>query len=444
MKIIILFLAILSAALAQTPSLATYKSGLTAALSSIRSSYASVAQPKINLSAHNLAANTNWLDSGQATCNPLLTSGASMCGWDNINVINAYTDALVRGGAASEDENIDVAPLAASTQYSGSLTSDCAGGAGLALNATPPAGSGWNCGTLANFDSMFAHAAGKIKIRWAPFPSQAMLTACGITSSSTEANLEACIKPLYVAAAARWGASLDSLTVMHEAVGAWGGALPMTLTTSFVNTFVTNCATAIHAASAAVKVGAAAETMFSGDLPFWNSWMATSSVYNALDFFGIDFYSSSWDVTTYVSTAVAQMESMVAQSLALPKPVRFNEAARPSWVASGAYPTENNAIEGSGDIEWSNDGLDVLWQDALMRLASSIGVSSFTLMQSPILIWYTSNTSEDNVNTGTYMAGVLAQLTQTSLTGTDYVTQAQWANGRLVGRGGFVGHVTVP
>jgi hypothetical protein len=66
------------------------------------------------------------------------------------------------------------------------------------------------------------------------------------------------------------------------------------------------------------------------------------------------------------------------------------------------------------------------------------------LMQSPILIWYTSNTSEDNVNTGTYMAGVLAQLTQTSLTGTDYVTQAQWANGRLVGRGGFVGHVTVP
>jgi hypothetical protein len=443
-KLLILLFAALSFALAQTPSLATYKSGLTAALSSIRSSYASSAQPKINLSAHNLAANTNWLDSGQATCNPSLTAGASMCGWDNSNTINAYTDALVRAGAASEDENIDVAPLSASAQYSGSLTSDCAGGVGLALNATPPAGSGWNCRTLANFDSMFTHAAGQIKVRWAPFPSQTLLTACGITSSSTEANLEACFKPLYVAAASRWGASLDSLTVLHEAVGAWGGALPMTLTTAIVNSFVTNCATAIHAARSSIKVGAAAETMFSGDLAFWNSWMTTATVYNAVDFFGIDFYSSSWDVTTYVSTAVAQMESMVAQSLALPKPVRFNEAARPSWVASGAYPTENNAIEGSGDIEWSNDGLDVLWQDALMRLASAKGVTSFTLMQSPILIWYTSNTAQDNVNTGTYMAGVQAQLTQTSVTGTDYISQALWSHGRFVGRGGFAGHVVVP
>lgn len=405
-----------SALVGQTPSLATYKSGLAGQIAVIRAQIAGLPQPKINTSAHHLLANTNWVDAGQGTCSP-----ASNCTFDNVAAMNAYTDALARAGVSSIEINIDVAPLSAATQYTGSLPSDCP--------------SGWNCSTLANYDSLIAHAASKgLAVRLLPTPSPALKAACGLTATSTEANLESCFKPLYVAAAARWP-SLDSFTVFHEAVGIWGNCLPMPLTLTMVRTFIVNCAAAIRAQQPSIKIGAGADTMYSGDLNYYNDWIANAA--SSLDFFGVDLYPSVWDVTQYVSTALAEAAGMAASAKGIGKAVRLNESARPPWVPQGLSPTESNAYEGAGDIEWLKDGLDDTWADAILHWAAAHGFSSMAIFPSPLLIWYTSDMSNDNTSTGNYMLNLLAYLSQTTFTGFEYARMGKWFGASIQGHVGL-------
>ncbi len=426
MRLIIAPFLVVFTAAAQSPTLTQYKTGLASALASIRAQTAGLPQPKILLSGQHMLGVANWVDSGQSSCTPNVS-----CVWNNARVLNGYTDALVSAGVSAIDINMDVTPLSAASQYKGKLKSDCP--------------SGWDCQTLAVYDQMIAHAlAAGVKVRLAPTPTPVQVTACGLTSSSTELDVENCFKPLYVAAAARWP-GIDSLTLLHEiGAGIWSSSLPNTMSVADVRTFIINCSAAVKAQQPGIKIGAATDTMFpAGENPYYNDWIANAA--SSLDFFGVDLYPSTWDVTQYPSTALTLAASQAAAAKRIGKEVRINEANRPPWVPQNAQPTGSNAILGNDDMEWFNDGSDMEWLDTMLPWAAANGFSSFSVYATSTFIWYTSDQSMDNSQSPAFMTHLLQHLSETTSTGMAYKRFGQWwaaslqANARITGRA-VLGH----
>jgi hypothetical protein len=422
MRLAAFFSLCLCAASAQpVPSLAQYKSGLGSALDTVRAQSAGAPQPKILLSGQHLPGVASWVDSGNASCTPDVN-----CIWNNHVVLNAYTDAMVRSGLSAVDINLDVLPLSAASQYSGFLPSDCP--------------NGWNCRTLAVYDAMIAHASGAgLQVRLAPTPTPLLVKACGLTAASTEADVEKCFKPLYVAAAARWP-QIESLTVLHEiGSGIWSASLPNKMSVADARTFIVNCAAAVKAKQASVRIGAAADTMFpAGENPYYNDWLANAA--SSLDFLGVDLYPSTWDVTQYVSTALSLAATEAAAARRVGKEVRINEANRPAYVQQNTDPSGSNAILGNDNMEWFNDGLDMEWLNAMIPWAAANGFSSMSVYATSTFIWYTSDASADNAQSPAFMTQLLKHLSESTTTGLAYQRHARWwsaslqANARMTGR----------
>ncbi|MFN7994944.1 MAG: hypothetical protein U0Q18_15160 [Bryobacteraceae bacterium] len=403
------------------PTLQQYNAGLASALQLIRSQTAGAAQPKILLSGQHLPGVASWIDTGSDSCTPDVN-----CVWNNHAVLNAYTDALVRFGLGAIDINLDVLPLSAASQYTGSLHSDCP--------------NGWNCRTLAVYDAMIAHASGAgLQVRLAPTPTPLLVTACGLTAASTEADVERCFKPLYVAAAARWP-QIESLTVLHEiGSGIWSTSLPNTMSVSDARTFIVNCSAAVKAKQASIRIGAAADTMFpAGENPYYNDWIANAA--SSLDFLGVDLYPNTWDVTQYVPTALALAATEAAAARRIGKEVRINETNRPPFVQQNAQPTGSNAILGNNNMEWFNNGLDMQWLNAMVPWAAANGFSSISVYATSIFIWYTTDPAADDTQSPAFMTQLLKHLSESTSTATAYHRSGQWwsaslqANARMTGR----------
>ncbi len=393
-------------------------------MAAIRSQIAAMPQPKIMVTAQHLPGNLNWVNVGQGACNPS-SNDTSACTFNNAGVMNNYTDALARAGVQAIDINFDPIALSAASQYTGTLPNDCP--------------SGWNCRTLANYDSMIAHAvAVGIKVRLRPKPDS-VIAPCALGTTQTEANLESCLKPLYVAAAARWAASIDSITLIHEAVGGWGTVLPW-LTVSIVHTFVNNTAAAVKAQQSTIKVGAAAETMFAADAPYFSDYVANPS----LDYVGVDLYGSTWDVTQYPTTALATVATWAAAAAANHKEIRVEESARPRWLPSTApTPGEQYAIEGAGDIDWLNDGVDAAWLDAVVPWAAAQGFSSFSTFPGCIFLWYTTDHANDNMQIGLFPKNLMSHLTGATATGVTYTRLSAWRATALQGNAHLSGRARI-
>ena len=232
-----------------------------------------------------------------------------------------------------------------------------------------------------------------------------------------------------LAAAARWP-GIDSLTLLHEiGAGIWSTSLPNTMSVADARAFI---------------IGAATETMFpAGENPYYNDWIANAA--SSLDFFGVDLYPSSWDVTEYPSTALTLAASQAAAARRIGKEVRINEANRPPWVAQNAQPTGANAIVGNGDMEWFTDGLDMEWLDTMLPWAAANGFSSFSVYATSTFVWYTSDQSMDNSQSPAFMTHLLQHLSETTSTGLANKRFGQWwaasllANASITGRA-VLGH----
>ncbi len=407
---ILIFLAASSIAIAQAPSKTQYEQGLFGALATIQANTPRGPLPRMSLTAHHLPGNTNWMNIGKGYCNPGATYGsAAACTWNNATALNLYTDALKRVGAAGIDLHVDLLTLSAAAEYdppsSYRFASDCP--------------NGWECRTLANYDALIAHAVSEgMTVKLRPIPDT-VVTAAGLTASSTMTDLENWMLPLYVAAAKRWGALIDSVTVLHEAVGAWGSSVPFPLTVASVDTFVSDVATAIRAAQNTIRVGAAAETMFGAqDAPYFRSFLRLG-----LDYVGVDLYGSTCNVTEYPNSAFATALSWAAAAQVARIPIAVEESARPRWLPyTCPSPSEQYAIEGAGDIDWVNDGADVAWLNAVVPSLAASGYTSFSLFTSPPTIWATSDHLNDNLQVGSYAQNVMSYLSDQTATGAAFHT----------------------
>src|SRR5581483_2817961 len=97
----------------------------------------------------------------------------------------------------------------------------------------------------------------------------------------------------------------------------------------------------------AIRVGAAAETMFSADAVYFYSYLTLG-----LDYVGVDLYGSSCDVKDYPGTAMATAGIWATAAGKAGVRIEVEEAARPRWLPYNcAMPSENFAIEGAGDMD---------------------------------------------------------------------------------------------
>ncbi len=404
---ILIILAASSLAAAQSPTKAQYEGDLFSAMASIQASTPPGPLPHIALTAQHIPGNSNWINIGKGVCSPAATYGsASACIWNNVTALNAYTDALKRVGATGIDLHVDPLTLSASAEYNPparyKIRSDCP--------------KGWECRTLANYDALIAHAVSlglTVKLRPSP---DTVVAAAGLGASNTLADLENWMLPLYAAAAKRWGASIDSFTVLHEAVGAFGSSVPFPITVQSVDKFVSDSATAVRAAQSTIKVGAAAETMFGGDAPYFQSYLNLG-----LDHVGVDLYGSACDVNLYPSTAFTTAGSWAAAAQATGLPIEVEESARPRWLPyTCPNPSERYAYEGGGDIDWVVDGADSAWLNAVVPALAALGYRSFSMFPTPPLIWATSDHANDNMQSGTYTKDVMSNLSGQTATGTAF------------------------
>jgi hypothetical protein len=406
-RTILIILAASSLAAAQSPTKTQYETDLFNSMATIQANISLGPPSHIALTAQHLAGNSHWINAGKGFCNPAAAYGsASACIWNNITALNSYTDALHRAGATGIDLHVDPLALSASSQYNPPaqyrFASDCP--------------NGWECRTLANYDALIAHAVSLgLTIKLRPTP-ETVVAAAGLTASNTLADLENWMLPLYVAAAKRWGTSITSFTVLHEAIGGFSSSVPFHVTVPSVDTFVSDTATAVRAAQSTIKVGAAAETMFGGDAPYFQSYLNLG-----LDYVGVDLYGSACDVKLYPSTAFATASSWATAARKARMPIAVEESARPRWLPyTCTTPDEPYAYEGAGDIDWVLDGADAAWLQAVVPALAALGYSSFSVYPAPPFIWATSDHVNDNMQIGTYTKNVMSYLSGETSTGTTY------------------------
>ncbi|MFN7999037.1 MAG: hypothetical protein U0Q18_35780 [Bryobacteraceae bacterium] len=413
--------AIGSAAAAQTgsPTRAQYEADLKAAMSVIQANTVLQGPEQITMSAQHIPGNTNWVNAGKGVCDPAAAYGKlRACIWNNAGAMNAYTDALRRAGASAIDINFDPLVLSAASQYQPPaayrIASDCPGG--------------WECGTLANYDALIQHAVSLgLKVKLRPNPDT-VAAAARLTASNTLADLENWILPLYAAAAARWGASIDSFTVVHEVVGAFGTGVPFPLTVPAVSTFVRDAAATVKGRNPAIRVGATAETMFSADGAYFYSYLTLG-----LDYVGVDLYGSSCDVKDYPGTAMATAGIWATAAAKAGVRIEVEEAARPRWLPYACpMPSENFAIEGAGDMDWVQDGADAAWLNAVVPALAAQGYRMFSLFPSAPLIWATTDHANDNMQAGSYARDVMSNLGGLTSTGKAFASAGALVNGNRV------------
>jgi hypothetical protein len=278
------------------------------------------------------------------------------------------------------------------------IVSDCPLNSGnpqtFAYGQAPPAGTGsggnnWACASLYNYDLMLKYAVNtygmKLHLRVKPDSS---VSACGWTSSSTEAQFIDCYAPLVAAAAKRWGSLADSVTYIHEAVGGFGGAVPFAFNTNWISDYITDAAATIRGFNNTLNMGACADTPFAGDA----AYMAMYLSHPALNYVCVDLYAKGCTTATYGQNVLSVTQGWAQTAAANGKTIRLEEAGAPPHVpAACTCPDDTQAYEGSGWTGYSTSGLHDQWLETITPLMAAWGISGMTVFCDEWLMNATTN-----------------------------------------------------
>lgn len=422
----------------ENPSLASYLANTQSSFQAIDAVSAPLPQPKVTLAAQIVPASSGWIGVTPPPSSP----------WNNSANINAYMDRLKEAGTTTQDVNLWFLPLSAASQYTGSIASDCP--------------NGTNCKTLANYDAMFTHASSigvtmRVGVGLSGTSADsALLAACGLTFGSvTEAGWEGCIKPLAAAAVTRWP-QIDTIQVVEEPVAGLTGGLGVILSVPDTDTLIAHTCSAVKAANATVKCGAALSGSSYGSPPYDTQYLVDwttsgTGAYNALDAIAIGVFSGT-NATTgvacdpsstgYAANLAKWTNSYMPLLKSSGKILRIGQMQHPTWCLYGGTGTgEAAAYRGAGDILWQTTGLQDAWLGVITRWAASQGVKDVSVFCSVPLIWYTSNTAADNCVTGSYSATAMSNLSGITNTGQLYRRIGQWFGLSLQGHAPATGRV---
>lgn len=420
--------------LAQNPTLSVFMNDFYNAMSTVNNGVASLPRPRITLTTQVLPASSSWI-SAQPSCTPNVT-----CSFNNTATFNAFLDGLNRLGAKIVDVNIWLQPFACAAGYTGSLALDCSAG-------------GFWMKTLANYDALFVHAqANGQRIRAGSAGSLVDLkTACGLTATSTEAQIESCLKPLMVAIVQRYGSDtvpvigggIAGYQILEEPVTlSYGLGLSANLSVSDINTFLTHVNTALKAAVPTIKTGAAAcgvaGTLFGGtDSNYFTDWRNT--LRGTLDFLVLDVFESLCDVSNYPND-LDSYSTMISNALAQGWEVRIGQSGPPNWCTLGTSPGDSTAIDGYGDVDlvpvWTS------WISVVARWAAARGISSLAVFCPAPFFWVNTDHTQDHCDAGSYSALAMSHLAETTVIGAQF--QQIVGSPSLQGNVGSTGKITIP
>lgn len=432
-----------SAAMAQVnPTLANYLSGMATAEATITPAY-HVSVPKIPVLAQVYPVINVYFNQNASTCNPSLAAGVSgACPFNNTTTLIGFVDAHQRTPPSGYQLNIPLSPLNASSQY----TAYCA--ANPSDNC--PAATTYDTRSLANLDALMAHITSVgSSYTLAPEIDGLAVTACGLTSSSTEAQVQACWLPKLVAACERYSAALGCV-VAHEFSGVTALYLGQTLSTSQATTLVTAMVGALQSAVPALPLGIGFDT---GE----SAYVTALGGISGLTYAGFDIYNNgSCDPTGYATALNSTVATLFGLAKTAGLQVRVDESARFVYCQiGGAGSNEVDALVGCGDELWGSkqtstltaatltaSSADDAWMNAFVSWAAVHGALSVAIFSTPQDIWqapYDATGVTDNCASGTYVGNMAANLSGNTETGT-WLSRIStgWQSG-LKGRAGFTG-----
>lgn len=430
------------------PTLSDWLSQLNSAFEQIENSLPTTRTPT-TISGLIVPASTDWEYSD------------ALGGTDYGSHINAYMDSLGASGDKVMDQEVNMwmAPFSAAAEYTGSWAAgaDCNGtghGGTLALNGSLPAGAGPNCKALSEYDSMFAHANSTgVNLRLIAFKPTPDLfgsgSSClGVTTAPTEAQYEACMKPLVVALAKRYAAAYPSVTeyqVIGEPKGGLAGAIGEVLSTKDVDTYIVNIVSAVKSAVSSVNpnlhFGAAASaysycstgpncgttSSYAEDLAYWQDWIGTSAcsgctASSSLDYVVIDLFAASCAMMDqsqsgyYYSNELAAVASnYVVPATTAGYKVRIGQSQHPVYcnasASSGTAAGENIAFSGYGlgDSFYYTSNVQNRWDQVIHDWSQAYGIDVWDVYCTAPFIYESSGTP-DICTSGTYTTSIVNNL----------------------------------
>ena len=397
-----------------TPDLATMMSGTCGSDAAIQAYVAAnkLPKPSAGVWGGNIPGTGSWLSTGVATFGPK---------------INTYMDDLSCYGSSppfncanvqQQVFNYDNLAFTADPNYATYansfaspivVSSDCTGGVTLALNASPPGGSGPNCNALHYYDLAHTHAAASgVTIQAGSYPGSGEMTACSLTiGTATIAQFTACLDPMIWARHKRY-ANGEADAVYQEpnaAMTAYG------FTASQVATFVSGTCTGVKTADPGAKCGAAANGI-SGDAAYITAWKGS------IDYQYWDVFANS--CTTTGNIYWLHLQDIQANYLTLTSlPNYILQMAIPWWCPSAGSASETNSYQGDLWCLWGSScpgesyaasGLQNQLQDDTCKWAAIAGFHN--CMQYSTLPWLCQTTSQtaNHSTTGTASGTCMANL----------------------------------
>jgi len=446
------------------PSLASFLSNAWANFQAIDATVARLPQPKMTLTAQ------SWPCLGSALATYVPAFGPYCVEYSNL---------LKSAGVTVQDFNIWQLAMASSAEYQAeaiagqyNIAGDCVGNAGapyLTLNQTPGTGSGPHCMALHYYDLTFANmAANGMTLRAGDPQMTDDLIACGLSPGGTLASptiaiaqYQSCITPLHKAEIARWP-GITAFQVMEEPTA--GMVSEQVFSVADVSTFIQNESAALKAINNnGLMIGASGTGMSwpqQYDNAYWADWTNKSgSTYSALDFYVVDLFSASCDLSAgntmfpgqlYYAAELAnwvgpfsanpanKQWGYITAAKAAGKPVRIGQSDAPMWCPASGIAFQSNDILGQYDIVWDTSGMFNTWLATMVPWASANGVQSFAIFFSAPLFYYSSTQSDDNEATQAATAA-MANLAATDSAAT-YKMLGKWFAESLEGNAYLSGH----
>ncbi|HLY19100.1 MAG TPA: hypothetical protein VKR61_17850 [Bryobacteraceae bacterium] len=439
------------------PTLQSFVAGAASSLAATTASVAGLPQPRMIFSGEVVPASSSYI-----TFDPMTCPNSGTCYFNNIPTIENYIDSLTKAppngvGMTSLDFNIWLGPMFEASEYAAACA---AYGACYTPSSSSPNNASWYTRSLATYDAVFAYAAARhVLIRLAPAPSGDIWNTCGITPGAgnfTEAQVENCLKPLYVVLVQRYHIDYD--TVIHEPCGLWklvlGTAPACGLSVSDADTFIRGTAAAIRATSQypGIKIGAGAITTDAGAFPYscansgnyWCDWMGLIST-GVLDFGGLDVYPETANPSSgYLTDALAKIATMAAQVPA-GKEIWANESSSLRWSPLQSGIGEAGTYWGGGYVEWLTSGIFAAWAASVPGAwAPAHGFRGWSLFGTEPLIYLSSdpdNThcSSQSLPADTYDLTAMAYAGRISPEGLAYGRVAQGWSASLQGNAHITG-----
>lgn len=392
---------------AGSPTLPEFLNGAYSSFMGLEAYGATLPQAPVTLSAQLTGLSATYISGDPRTC-PFTGS----CIYNNLANEEAYIRSLLNPypagvGLKSVDINIWMGPFMEASQYPAA----CAA-LGYCGNPGYPA---WYTNSLALYDQVIPYIQSfGAQVRLAPVPTPDVLAACGIARYPgvyTEAQVEACLKPLEVVMVERY--HVDFMSVVHEVCGVLQlqfNTPGCAFSTADSVTLAANLAKAVRANSSygGIKIGAGAalgDDM--GDYPahncatpgptsVWCAWVNSPQFQAAIDYMSVHVYpnenglasESSGYWSGYPSGVMESYSAMLSQIPA----GKIRNADEGSGLRWGNGTGDAATILGCGSMEWLEDGSFAMWAQAVPGAwARSQGLGEFSLFNSEALVYLTSD-----------------------------------------------------